>query len=488
MAIESKDLLVAIKAYSRNSALPLDASEVHDSLEAAQSYAATPTAYAGQTIKALVNGEYVSYVLQPDGGNSLTLQKVGIDTSEVKNYVQVVDALPVTGQEQGVVYIDTTADKGYIWNGSVWKQIFEQVDGLGTTIEDHSSRLTEIEGKLEALQGTGEGSVEKALEDAKAYSDAVKGELQTSIDAKANASDVYTKEQADSAISQAISEAGHLSRVILTGTLEEVESPDDKTIYMLPIAGAPEDGNQHYEEYMYINGKFEKIGDTKVDLTDYATKAYVDGKSADYATSAQGALADSALQKADVVTGTSQGTISVKGEDVAVKGLGNAAYATVESLNETAQGYADAAKEGAISSVTETLKSYVTSEAFNAKVGDITSGTIAEEIENAKQSAITTAQNALDGQVSIINSTLDTKITADYVDSKLGTLPGDKTLVDYVDDRVGEIPSDKTIKEYVDGVVESGGVDQSAAIEKAKQEAIAQSKEYTESRLTIVEF
>ena len=36
--------------------------------------------------------------------------------------------------------------------------------------------------------------------------------------------------------------------------------------------------------------------------------------------------ADSALQKADITTGTANGTISVKGEDVEVKGLGSAAY------------------------------------------------------------------------------------------------------------------------------------------------------------------
>ena len=52
--------------------------------------------------------------------------------------------------------------------------------------------------------------------------------------------------------------------------------------------------------------------------------------------------ADTALQKADIKTGTANGNISVGGADVAVKGLGDAAYATVASLNSTAKGYADA--------------------------------------------------------------------------------------------------------------------------------------------------
>lgn len=76
--------------------------------------------------------------------------------------------------------------------------------------------------------------------------------------------------------------------------------------------------------------------------------AYTDA--ADYATAAQGALADSALQKADITTGSKNGNISVDGTDVAVKGLGTAAYkaegdfataASVTAINETLEGYGD---------------------------------------------------------------------------------------------------------------------------------------------------
>ena len=50
-------------------------------------------------------------------------------------------------------------------------------------------------------------------------------------------------------------------------------------------------------------------------------------------------LADSALQKADIKTGTSNGTISVKGTDVAVKGLGSAAYkAAVTEVTDAGTG------------------------------------------------------------------------------------------------------------------------------------------------------
>ena len=52
--------------------------------------------------------------------------------------------------------------------------------------------------------------------------------------------------------------------------------------------------------------------------------------------------ADTAVQT--VVAGDTNGTIKVDGKDVSVTGLQNAAFATVESINETAQGYVNTAK------------------------------------------------------------------------------------------------------------------------------------------------
>lgn len=52
MAIESKNLLVWVKAMSRGQALPLDASEIHGSFAEAETYAKSAIAYAGQSVKA----------------------------------------------------------------------------------------------------------------------------------------------------------------------------------------------------------------------------------------------------------------------------------------------------------------------------------------------------------------------------------------------------------------------------------------------------
>ena len=82
--------------------------------------------------------------------------------------------------------------------------------------------------------------------------------------------DAYTKTEVDTAIAN----AEHLKRSIVTA-LPDVADADVHTIYMVEITGG--DGNQKYEEFLLINGVFEKIGDSAVDLTDYTTKTYVDG-------------------------------------------------------------------------------------------------------------------------------------------------------------------------------------------------------------------
>ena len=66
-------------------------------------------------------------------------------------------------------------------------------------------------------------------------------------------------------------ETGALKRSIVS-TLPTTEI-DENTIYMVANSGS---GNDVYDEYLYVNNKWEKIGSSAVDLTDYATKNYVD--------------------------------------------------------------------------------------------------------------------------------------------------------------------------------------------------------------------
>lgn len=179
-------------------------------------------------------------------------------------------------------------------------------------------------------------------------------------------SDAYTKTQADSAISAAIAKAPHLKREIVE-QLPEADAANDSTIYMVGTGAGSE--TSVYKEYMLINGKFELLGDSKVDLTNYATKTEVETAKNDAITAAGTAadgkiateigkldVADAAISgqyvssvaetngkitvtraplpaAATLVEGTANGTVKFNGTDVAVHGLGTAAFAATTAFD-----------------------------------------------------------------------------------------------------------------------------------------------------------
>ncbi len=89
-----------------------------------------------------------------------------------------------------------------------------------------------------------------------------------------------------------------------------------------------------------------KVDGSPVSVYGLGTAAYT--ASTDYATAAQGALADSALQASDITTGTTNGTIKVDGTAVSVYGLGSAAYAATTDFD--AAGSASAVQSALIGS------------------------------------------------------------------------------------------------------------------------------------------
>ncbi len=110
-----------------------------------------------------------------------------------------------------------------------------------------------------------------------------------------------------------------------------------------------------------------------------AAKAYADGLATNYATAAQGAKADTALQAASITTGSANGAIAVNGTDVAVKGLGSAAF--VETSAFDAAGTAATAAAQALADA----KTYTDTEV--AKIQSLTTAEIEAAIASAKAQA-----------------------------------------------------------------------------------------------------
>lgn len=104
------------------------------------------------------------------------------------------------------------------------------------------------------------------------------------LNKKANSDSVYSKKEIETYIAQQITDAGHLKRVVVE-QLPDVSIAQTNTIYMIKqiSGGIASWGKNIYEEYMVIEGEWELLGNSQVDLTDYAKIDYVNNKIKDKA-------------------------------------------------------------------------------------------------------------------------------------------------------------------------------------------------------------
>ena len=147
----------------------------------------------------------------------------------------------------------------------------------------------------------------------------------------------------------------------------------------------------------------------------------------DLATIRSGAAAGAtALQKADITTGSANGTISVDGTNVSVKGLGSAAYANTTAFD--AAGAASTAKSEAIADAASKyqVKALVTSQAeMNAaanKAAVYPSASLMESFVNDKTTGLVTGLGDVDNlettAENVVGAINEVKDTADSALSK----------------------------------------------------------------------
>lgn len=172
----------------------------------------------------------------------------------------------------------------------------------------------------------------------------------------------YVKKDAmNTAIANAVAGAPHLKRVVLAKGSTLPSTGEENTIYMLPDLT---ESNNEYTEYFWVNGKFEKLGGSKTDLSNYPTKSEMNSaiKTASGASStdAQG-KADKALKDAKAYTDKEKtkylpligGTLS-----------GKIKYAAGQAINDgndiVTKAYVDTVTSGILSSDILTVPSITT--------------------------------------------------------------------------------------------------------------------------------
>lgn len=127
------------------------------------------------------------------------------------------------------------------------------------------AELQQLESMLSAIS-TKIAANENVIESVKVNGTAVEVAADKSVDIT-----VPTTEEITATVNEAVAKADHLKRKKVASVEEiDLEAADaDQYIYMVPKAAGAE--GDSYDEYMVIEGKLEKVGDWKVDLTDYVT-------------------------------------------------------------------------------------------------------------------------------------------------------------------------------------------------------------------------
>lgn len=439
-----KELLTVVKSYSRANPLAIDSTALWGSQGEAETYAKQPNAYAGQIITAKVNGKYKAFVLQGENGNC-TLEAVGADPSVLKQYV-IVGTRPESGQQQGVIYIDTNV--GYIWDGAKWVKVFEDVS---TSITDFQKRITKLESDINLKANIANANFTGTV--------------------KLEGKDLATKEYAESLVNAAKSEVP----IVID---EDHQFPSEAykagQKYVVALAGT------------YLGQKCE-IGDLILIVKDYNVES---------ASSADGIVLQSNIDGAV----TSADPSAIEGEIVVMSGATGkvikSSKVNISALNEAIAKAHEHANKDKLDTYTKTQEELLTAASTDAqsKVDKLK-----ETVDGKADKATTLAgygiedaytKTDIDGKLKVIKDNVNTKVDAATVDSKISAAkPGilseaAQAANEALNTKVGDLGESSTVVDYVKRAVGSGGVDITDQI----NDAIKQSKAYTDEKLTITEF
>ena len=229
--------------------------------------------YAGQIV-ALATDAGVSVLVIKEGASGFVTEPISAETAvdgEVITYnadkeltlVGFADAATGARLQKTATGIEWVApgSGGTMTDEDVKNSITrltQDVTNLGTNLD----AVEDIVGKKSTGEGVASTGLIGSVEALEAQDGVLAGEIGT---LKTGLSNVYTKKDTDNAIAAAIAAVDHLSREIVEAL---PENANENVIYMV-LRGSGT-GQDVYNEYMYINGTWEIIGDTSVDLTDYA--------------------------------------------------------------------------------------------------------------------------------------------------------------------------------------------------------------------------
>lgn len=245
-------------AINRTNPLPLDANEIFDSTASMEGYIkSNALAYPGQIVVVLGETETAAYLVNAVGGEGKGYSKLAATTGsgdvgeELTKLAQRVSA--IEGYFEGGIAKKATADA----EGNVISSTYATQTALATAeqnITDNSTAIGKAQGDITTLQGTVGTLMPKAG-----------GEFTGAVTVQAPTEDMNpaTKKYVDAAI-------GGITGVKFTVVDELPTTGEAGVIYLVAHSHGEQD---IYDEYIWVTDKFEKIGNTDIDLSQYAKTA-----------------------------------------------------------------------------------------------------------------------------------------------------------------------------------------------------------------------
>lgn len=358
----------------RGNPIPLDTTAVWYDKTELETYAASgATAYVGQVLTLVADGKCEAYMISSEAGTLVKLAQttasgdLATDVSnlqtQVDNLTKAVGSAAAEGTEASGLYkliadVEATA-----------KARLESVEAGDNSITIAGS-ATKPSVAVKVSQAVG-NALSLADDGLKVEIPEVKVPVYSLIkDETAAAGDIATYHLTKDGVNEGVAINIPKDLVVSSGSVVELETgkiPEDApegtiagTYIKLVLANSTQPLYINVGKLIeYVTGGSGENDAIQINVSSDTHKVTASVKDGSITIGMLAADVVASLGKADsavqaVAAGDTNGTIKVDGTEVAVTGLQDAAYATVKSINDTAQGYVNTAKAALEGATTDT--------------------------------------------------------------------------------------------------------------------------------------
>ena len=361
----------------RGNPIPLDTTAVWYDKTELETYAASgATAYVGQVLTLVADGKCEAYMISSEAGTLVKLAQttasgdLATDVSnlqtQVDNLTKAVGSAAAEGTEASGLY-KLIADVE-----AVAKARLESVEAGDNSITIAGS-ATKPSVAVKVSQAVG-NALSLADDGFKVEIPEVKVPVYSLIkDETAAAGDIATYHLTKDGVNEGVAINIPKDLVVSSGSVVELETgkiPEDApegttagTYIKLVLANSAKPLYINVGSLIeYVTGGSSETDAIQINVSSDTHKVTASVKKGSLTKEMLAADVVASLGKADsavqaVAAGDTNGTIKVDGTEVAITGLQDAAYATVKSINDTAQGYVNTAKAALEGATTDTDES-----------------------------------------------------------------------------------------------------------------------------------